>query len=69
LSEIQSFQKPKRSVAIRRDGDDFVASLMPDDHVIYRHGSAFAAQAMPAVTVGSRQRHSDGVVDFREDGF
>jgi hypothetical protein len=42
MSEVQGFQKPKRAVAIRRDGDDFVVSLMPDDHVIYRHGSAFA---------------------------
>ena len=25
------FQRPKRAVAIRRDGDDFVVSLMPND--------------------------------------
>ena len=36
------FQRPKRAVAIRRDGDDFVVSLMPNDHVIYRNESAAA---------------------------
>jgi hypothetical protein len=37
MSELQGFQRPKRAVAIRRDGDDFVVSLMPNDHVIYRN--------------------------------
>jgi hypothetical protein len=36
------FQRPKRAVAIHRDGDDFVVSLMPSDHVIYRNESAAA---------------------------
>ena len=36
------FQRPKRAVAIRRDGDDFVVSLMPNDHIIYRNESAAA---------------------------
>ena len=30
------FQRPKRAVAIRPDGDDFVVSLMPNDLVIFR---------------------------------
>ena len=42
MSELQGFQRPKRAVAIRRDGDDFVVSLMPNDHVIYRNESAAA---------------------------
>jgi hypothetical protein len=29
-------QRPKRAVAIRRDGDDFVVSLMPNDVIIFR---------------------------------
>jgi hypothetical protein len=36
------FQRPKRAVAIRRDGDDFVVSLMPNDLVIFRNGVAHA---------------------------
>jgi hypothetical protein len=34
------FQRPKRAVAIRRDGDEFVVSLMPNDLVIFRNESA-----------------------------
>jgi hypothetical protein len=33
---VQSLQKPKRSVAIRPDGDDFVVVLMPEDFIVYR---------------------------------
>ena len=36
------FQRQKRAVAIHRDGDDFVASLMPNDLVIFRNESADA---------------------------
>ena len=36
------FQQPKRAVAIHRDGDDFVVSLMPNDLVIFRNESADA---------------------------
>jgi hypothetical protein len=36
------FQRPKRAVAIRRDGDDFVVSLMPNDLVIFRNECADA---------------------------
>jgi hypothetical protein len=36
------FQGPKRAVAIRRDGDDFVVSLMPNDLIIFRNESADA---------------------------
>ena len=36
------FQRQKRAVAIRRDGDDFVVSLMPNDLVIFRNESADA---------------------------
>jgi hypothetical protein len=45
-ANIHLYQRPKRSVAIRRDGDDFVVSFMPDDHVIYRHESAFALRRL-----------------------
>jgi hypothetical protein len=34
------FQRPKRAVAIRRDGDEFVVSLMPNDLVIFRNENA-----------------------------
>jgi hypothetical protein len=40
LSEIeatnQPLQKPKRSVAIRRDGADFVVSFLPEDFIVFR---------------------------------
>jgi hypothetical protein len=37
VSEVeQSLQKPKRSVAIRPDGEDFVVALMPEDIIVYR---------------------------------
>jgi hypothetical protein len=40
------FQRPKRAVAIRRDGDDFVVSLMPNDLVIFRNESADALRKL-----------------------
>jgi hypothetical protein len=40
------FQRPKRPVAIRRDGDDFVVSLMPNDLVIFRNESADALRKL-----------------------
>jgi hypothetical protein len=40
------FQRPKRAVAIRRDGDDFVVSLMPNDVVIFRNESADALRKL-----------------------
>jgi hypothetical protein len=42
MAEVQGFHRPKRAVAIRRDGEDFVVSLMPNDHIIYRNESAAA---------------------------
>jgi hypothetical protein len=39
-STHQVFQRPRRAVAIRRDGDDFVVSLMPNDLVIFRNENA-----------------------------
>jgi hypothetical protein len=41
-----AFQRPKRAVAIRRDGDDFVVSLMPNDLVIFRNESADALRKL-----------------------
>ena len=41
-----SFQRPKRAVAIRRDGDDFVVSLMPNDLIIFRNESADALRML-----------------------
>jgi hypothetical protein len=35
-----AYRRPKRVVAIPRDGNEFVVSFMPNDHVIYRHESA-----------------------------
>ena len=32
----------KRKVAIRRDGEDFVISVMPEDTVVFRHAEARA---------------------------
>jgi hypothetical protein len=40
------FQRPKRAVAIRRDGDDFVVPLMPNDLVIFRNESAAALRKL-----------------------
>jgi hypothetical protein len=34
--------KPRRQVAIRRDGDDFVAAFLPENFVIFRHHDAAA---------------------------
>jgi hypothetical protein len=39
-------QRPKRAVAIRRDGDDFVVSLMPNDLVIFRNERADALRKL-----------------------
>ena len=40
------FQRPKRAVAIRRDGDESVVSLMPNDLVIFRNESADALRKL-----------------------
>jgi hypothetical protein len=40
------FQRPKRAVAIRRDDDDFVVSLMPNDVIIFRNESAHALRKL-----------------------
>jgi hypothetical protein len=40
------FQRPKRAVAIRRDGDDFVVSFMPNDVIIFRNESADALRQL-----------------------
>jgi hypothetical protein len=40
------YLRPKRAVAIRRDGDDFVVSLMPNDVVIFRNESADALRKL-----------------------
>ena len=40
------FQRPKRVVAIRREGDDFVVSLMPNDLVIFRNENADALRKL-----------------------
>jgi hypothetical protein len=39
-------QRPKRAAAIRRDGDDFVVSLMPNDLVIFRNESVDALRKL-----------------------
>jgi hypothetical protein len=54
------FQRPKRAVAIRRDGDEFVVSLMPNDVVIFRNESADALRKLcKGVTLGGRERYCD----------
>ena len=45
-NEDYVFQRPKRAVAIRRDGDDFVVSLMPNDVIIFRNESADALRKL-----------------------
>ena len=40
------FQRPRQAVAIRRDCDDFVVSLMPNDVVIFRNESADALRKL-----------------------
>jgi hypothetical protein len=47
------FQRPKRAVAIHRDGDDFVVSLMPSNVVIFRNESADALRKL--CNAGGRQ--------------
>ena len=39
-------QRPKRAVAIYRDGDDFVVSLMPNDLIMFRDRSADALRKL-----------------------
>ena len=57
------FQRPKRAVAIRRDGDDFVVSLMPNDLVIFRNESAArATEALQGATLGGRERYCNSLV-------
>jgi hypothetical protein len=38
--------RPRRAVAIYRDGGDFVVSLMPNDVVIFRNESADALRKL-----------------------
>jgi hypothetical protein len=40
------YQRPKRAVAIRRDGNDFVIFLMPNDVIIFRNESADASRKL-----------------------
>lgn len=46
MSEVEvtnyPLQRSKRAVAIRRDGDDFVVALMPEDFIVYRSGDVAA---------------------------
>ena len=39
-------QRPKRAVAIYRDGGDFVVSLMPNDVIMFRDQSADALRKL-----------------------
>ena len=56
------FQRPKRAVAIRRDGDDFVVSLMPNDVVIFRNESADALRKLcNGATLGGGERYCDSL--------
>jgi hypothetical protein len=34
--------KPRRQVAIRRDGEDFVVAIQPEDLIVFRNGSVRA---------------------------
>ena len=38
----RSFQQPRRQVAIRRDGEDFVIASQPEDLIVFRNESAGA---------------------------
>ena len=38
----QGGEKPRRCVALRRDGDDFVAVFVPEDVVVFRNRDADA---------------------------
>jgi hypothetical protein len=37
-----SLQPPRRKVAIRRDGEDFVIAFQPEDLIVFRNASADA---------------------------
>jgi hypothetical protein len=45
-AQANNYVRPKRAVAIRRDGDDFVVSLMPNDIIIFRNESADALRKL-----------------------
>jgi tRNA threonylcarbamoyladenosine modification (KEOPS) complex Pcc1 subunit len=38
----RSLQPPRRQVAIRRDGEDFVIAFQPEDFIVFRNASASA---------------------------
>ena len=38
----RSLHPPRRKVAIRRDGEDFVIALQPEDFIVFRNASAAA---------------------------
>ena len=40
--------RPKRLVTLRRDGDDFVVALYPEDPVVFRHNEAELLRKMCA---------------------
>jgi hypothetical protein len=42
LDESGRSDRPKRKVAIRRDGNDFVAAFQPEDFIALRNDSATA---------------------------
>jgi hypothetical protein len=57
-----TFQRPKRAVAIRRDGGDFVVSLLPNDVVIFRNESADALRKLcNGATLGGGERYRDSL--------
>jgi hypothetical protein len=39
-------ERPKRLVALRRDGDDFVVTFYPEDIVVFRHTEPNALRKM-----------------------
>jgi hypothetical protein len=40
--------RPKRLVTLRRDGDDFVVALYPEDAIVFRHGEPNALRKVCA---------------------
>lgn len=43
---VSDFERPKRLVTLRRDGDDFVVLFYPEDIVVFRHNEPNALRKM-----------------------
>ena len=54
---IDRFIQPRRKVSIRRDENDFVIVLQPEDFVVFRNADECAAESLSFPSVGSCERY------------